>query len=150
MQIKNSNNAKNILERVKIFLNLRIDTELAEYLGIAQNTLSGWKTRNSIDYDLIIDKLKDKNINLNWLLTGTGTMKLDKRCIENIPNLDIVEDNTAIYRSKINELEVELKKNDVEINKDHKEIARLELEIAELRAKLDYADNIINKLIKSS
>ena len=45
-----------ILNEIRKYLNIKTDTEFANFLGIKQNTLSSWKARNSIDYDLIISK----------------------------------------------------------------------------------------------
>ena len=61
-----------ILNEIKLYLGFERDTDFAEFLGIKQNTLSNWKARNSIDYDLIISKCEE--INANWLLTGQGPM----------------------------------------------------------------------------
>lgn len=47
-------------------------SEFANFLGIATTTLSSWKSRNSIDYDLVYSKCV--GINANWLLTGKGEM----------------------------------------------------------------------------
>lgn len=65
-------NVKKILERFKLITNTKTDTELANLLGIKQSTISVWKMRNSIDYELIFTKCNNLNINLHWLLTGEG------------------------------------------------------------------------------
>lgn len=59
---------KLIINKLKIHLNLNSDTELADFLGVKQNTISTWKSRNTMDYELIITKCDD--INANWLITG--------------------------------------------------------------------------------
>lgn len=68
------NNKRLILKELREHLGYNTDTEFATFLGIAQNTISGWKSRNTLDYDLIIQKVD--NINANWLLRGTGSMLL--------------------------------------------------------------------------
>lgn len=70
MQQRKSQNAKDVLERLKIAYNIRNDTELAAFLGVARNTVSTWKTRNSIDYALVFAKCD--NLNIDWLITGEG------------------------------------------------------------------------------
>lgn len=57
-----------VLERAKNFLNFRTDAQLAEYLGISRSTLSNWAARNSMDYPLVLGRLKQ--VDYNWLLTG--------------------------------------------------------------------------------
>ena len=47
-------------------------SKFAEKLGIKPQTLSGWETRNSLDYDLIF--VKCENLSAKWLLTGEGEM----------------------------------------------------------------------------
>jgi repressor LexA len=61
-----------ILKEIKKYYNFKTDGEFADFLGIKQNTLSNWATRNSIDYDRIISKCE--NIDANWLITGRGKM----------------------------------------------------------------------------
>jgi repressor LexA len=61
-----------ILKEIKKHYSFKTDGEFAAFLGIKQNTLSNWSTRNSIDYDRIIEKCE--NINGDWLLTGKGEM----------------------------------------------------------------------------
>lgn len=74
-----------IINELKKYLNINTDTKFAEFLGIKQNTISSWKSRNSLDYDLIISKC-DK-INANWLITGKGEMLIDKEKTTSTENL---------------------------------------------------------------
>lgn len=46
--------------------------KFAKKLGIAPTTLSSWKARNTIDYDLLFAKCE--GINTEWLLSGVGPM----------------------------------------------------------------------------
>jgi phage repressor protein C with HTH and peptisase S24 domain len=70
MSSKKSHDVKKILERFKQALNIYTDSSLAEYLGIKPNTISTWRARNTIDFELLFSKCED--ININWLLTGEG------------------------------------------------------------------------------
>lgn len=74
-----------IINELKKYLNIKTDTKFAEFLGIKQNTISSWKLRNSLDYDLIISKCD--NINANWLITGKGEMLIDKEKTTSTENL---------------------------------------------------------------
>ncbi len=65
-------NTREILERAKAALDITSDMKLAELLGIKKSTLSNWKSRNSIDYEILFAKCK--HINYNWLITGEGDM----------------------------------------------------------------------------
>ena len=61
---------KKILDRLRVALAVTTDTELAEALGVKQNTISTWRTRGSLDFSLIISKCD--RIDLNWLFLGQG------------------------------------------------------------------------------
>lgn len=63
-----------ILNRLKEYKNFTTDTQLAIFLGIERSTLTNWKKRNSIDYDLIFSKCEQMDINIEWLINGKGYM----------------------------------------------------------------------------
>lgn len=65
--------AKLILSRAKKFLGISRDLELAERLGIAQPTLSMWKSRGGMDLQGIITLCE--GVDMNWLLFGEGEME---------------------------------------------------------------------------
>ena len=65
-------NKELIIKEIKKHLGITRDGDFAEFLGINQNTLSSWKSRDSINYELIISKCQD--IDANWLITGEGSM----------------------------------------------------------------------------
>jgi len=64
------NKTTEIINKLKAHYDIKSDAKFAEYLGIATTTLSSWKCRNSLDYDLIYAKCVD--IDANWLLSGHG------------------------------------------------------------------------------
>lgn len=61
-----------ILNLIKLHYKFKTDTDFANFLGITPQTLSNWKARNYIDYNIVYTKCVD--IDANWLLTGTGKM----------------------------------------------------------------------------
>ena len=63
--------AADIVKRAKQVKKYKTDSELAAYLGISRSTLSNWIARNSIDFPLVLGRLKE--VDYNWLLTGKGT-----------------------------------------------------------------------------
>lgn len=67
-----SQNANKIIDRLKKGLSIKTDSALAKHLGVKPNTISAWKSRNSINYDLIFAKCDD--LRKDWLLTGEGEM----------------------------------------------------------------------------
>ena len=65
-----------ILSRVKDAYKFQNDKELSSFLGISNQTLSNWRSRNSIDYDVLFTKCE--SISADWLLTGKGSMLRDQ------------------------------------------------------------------------
>ena len=63
--------ASDIVKRAKRVKNFKTDSEFAAYLGISRSTLSNWIARNSIDFPLVLGRMKE--VDYNWLLTGKGT-----------------------------------------------------------------------------
>lgn len=72
MHQANKNKATLIISKLKELYNIKNDVDFAVFLGIPTTTLSSWKSRDSIDYDLIYSKCV--GINANWMLTGVGDM----------------------------------------------------------------------------
>lgn len=63
---------KQILSRFKEVKKITSDIELAQFLGISRGTLSNWKARNSLDFELLFSKCEHES--LHWLITGEGEM----------------------------------------------------------------------------
>ncbi|WP_461534363.1 LexA family transcriptional regulator [Sinomicrobium sp.] len=64
-QEKKSLNAILILEKLKKHLQIKTNTELARILNVKPNTISTWKRRNSVDYELIVSICQQQGIDLN-------------------------------------------------------------------------------------
>ena len=63
----------NILDRLYQSLNIKNDAEFCRKYNIKKNTLSTWKARNKIPYELI-EKISDENnLSLDWILRGKGS-----------------------------------------------------------------------------
>lgn len=87
-------NATQILNELKKHYQYASDNEFAKFLGIAATTLSSWKSRNNIDYDLVYSKCV--GVNANWLLTGQGPMfKEDAKSGQTDPDQPVAKRATA-------------------------------------------------------
>lgn len=64
---------KNILQRVKIALDIGTDTDLATYLGVHSSTISTWKSRNSLDYESILAICHKFDLDYSWILYGISS-----------------------------------------------------------------------------
>ncbi len=82
---------QDILNRLKEVYNIQKDIDLANLLGISKSTLSNWVSRDSLDYDRVFSKCE--HINIDWLLTGRGSMLRDDDSlqIKNLPAREISE-----------------------------------------------------------
>jgi hypothetical protein len=61
-----------IYSRIKLYYNLRTDAELAVFLGITAQAISNSIARNSPNWNNIITKCED--VDLNWLLGNSNEM----------------------------------------------------------------------------
>lgn len=78
----------NLLERLKYIRErvLKLSQEdFAKSLGVSQKTISRWENgTNEPQLEAIRPLLEKYNIDINWLLTGTGSMTVEeKSCEEN-------------------------------------------------------------------
>lgn len=64
--------SKDVIERLKVAMNIHSDNALAQMLGITKGTLSNWKSRNSLDFNLVFSKCG--HVSMDWLITGKGSM----------------------------------------------------------------------------
>ncbi|RAV27460.1 helix-turn-helix domain-containing protein [Sinomicrobium soli] len=62
---------ENVLRKIKDFLSLKTDIELAVLLGVKPNTIATWKSRNSMDYQRVIDICREYRIDINELFLNT-------------------------------------------------------------------------------
>lgn len=79
-----------VLERLKIALHIKTDLELSKALEVSTSTVSSWKKRYSIPYDVIIDKCINHKISPSFVLFGVET---DNRGID----ANIITNGGLIY-----------------------------------------------------
>jgi len=105
---------KYILNEIKATYKFKKDSEFARFLGIKPQTLASWHSRNTFDIDLLYAKCP--NINADWLLSGKGEKsKLTKNAEDGVKYIEelesykrqlaICEENTNIYRVRLNKLD---------------------------------------------
>lgn len=76
MQEKSTQYVDYFLSRLKSALKMSSDAELASFLGLSPQAISSWRSRNTINFDIIIAKCVD--VDLNWLVRGnTNTQNAD-------------------------------------------------------------------------
>lgn len=72
-----------VLARLKQVFSVSSDVALCEALSVSPQTLSSWKSRNKIPYANCVEVSTQRNVSLDWLLTGRGTMYLTSNQVEN-------------------------------------------------------------------
>lgn len=113
-----------IIERLFTFFKVDTNIALADKLGVSATTLSNWKSRNSIDYELLFTKCE--GINFNWLFLGSGDMWL---------NFDIDKSNFGSKNEDPNERIIHAQNETIETQRRF--IFRLEDENDSLRKQLE-------------
>lgn len=109
-------NKSEVLNRIKEHFGLKSNAKLAAFLGIAPTTLSSWYSRDTFDLDIIYSKCV--GLNLDWLLTGRGTVLLSQP-----QTLQAEVPNDSPF---INRLFDTIEKKDLKIEELLKENTRLE------------------------
>lgn len=75
MQEKKPQNVDFILKNVKSLIEARNDSDLAEFFGVKTGTVSAWRSRNSIDWALLIAKCSEMGWNLDEIIYGSTTTR---------------------------------------------------------------------------
>ena len=128
----NTQNAILIIKRLKDLTDIKKDLHLAKLLGIATTTLSNWKSRNSIDYKLVITFCIKRKFDLGFVLAGINPQ---------IKNPQI--ENLATYL--IQKVRKEIK-SDVQDIKDYKEYLAENIDKIKAKEEIELAKEKISKV----
>ena len=60
------------MERIHFIARTRTQTELADFLGIRQSSVSDAKRRERIPSDWLVTLMLTRNVHPEWILTGNG------------------------------------------------------------------------------
>jgi transcriptional regulator with XRE-family HTH domain len=66
--------AADVLNALQIELGLETDQELAKLAGVSKATVSTWRSRNSIPYELVVFLSLQGLVDLNYVLTHRGRL----------------------------------------------------------------------------
>ena len=72
------NDYKEIMERLKLYFEVSTYIKVAEKLDISYDTVKSWSSRKKVVVETLLQHLVDEPINLTWLLTGKGKMRLSE------------------------------------------------------------------------
>ena len=76
-------------ERLKLVRGATSQKAFAAELGVHENSVSNAERRDSATQEYLLRIAESRNINLHWLLTGRGTMRLD-------------DDDVSLLQEKLN------------------------------------------------
>ena len=93
--MKTLSSKQDIINRLKEAYNIQKDVDLATLLGVSKSTLSNWISRDSIDYDKVFSLCGQ--INIDWLLTGNGSMLREEQEQPNVPVLNYEHKGAPYY-----------------------------------------------------
>jgi hypothetical protein len=122
-----------ILKNLKIKLGARSDADLVTFFDVKPGTISAWRSRNSMNFDLLIAKCSEFGFDLQEIILGVAT-----KCSQStgpIPGYKPANNNSEdVFKGIINDL-------NAEIIKLSKEIGALTEQNRVLKQKLGYANN---------
>ena len=66
--------AEYVLNALLTELGISTDQELAQLIGVSKATVSAWRSRNSIPYELVVYLSITTDLDINFILTGRGRL----------------------------------------------------------------------------
>lgn len=127
-----------VIERLKKCLAAANDSELCTLTSTNRQTLSNWKSRDSVPYTLCVQVAEEKNISLDWLLTGAGTMQRNTvvPASAHVAGVSLSPRHQALL-DLFNALPEEKQREAFSALEDKKRLLELEDHYQELKAALD-------------
>lgn len=107
---------KIILDRLRICCDQlrsgRRDVDLCKFLRISASTLSTWKARGTIPYEVCVEVARRNGVSLDWLLMGQGEMfsqvdalPLDEAMLGVLRRFHALEVKVKLLEKRMRELE---------------------------------------------
>lgn len=114
-----------VISRLKAIHDVDSDSALAKALSTNAQTVSSWKSRNSIPYALCVNVARKHDVSLDWLISGAGssgtgikepaaTYGLSKReeiVLELFNGLDMEQQQEVIQDAKERQRIADMEKN---------------------------------------
>lgn len=98
MQDINTHFVKKILDKLKAVKGFESDRDLCAYLDVKPATLSNWKSRGNMDYELIFTKCVQDSIDLNWLILDSSTDSKNQNESEHKYLLDLLAEKERVIQ----------------------------------------------------
>lgn len=127
-----TNRTEAVIERIRASIGVNTDAGLCRTLGLKPQTLSGWKSRDSIPYELCEQIAGKYEVSIDWLLTGEGPMYRSAQPAPAAPLSSREEAVLAMFRSLDEDAQREIQ----QVAEEKKRLRDVEQQIKELRALL--------------
>ncbi len=88
-------NAKLIIEKLKLIFNVTSNLDLSKELDVPLATISYWLQKNTFDISRVYDRLEERSINFQWLLTDKSDSKLYTKHVNDWLNSKKIDKNSA-------------------------------------------------------
>jgi len=141
MSTNNSQFDINIIDRAKKVFNCSTDKDLADFLDVRTTVIANWKSRNSINLDVILEKAYGYDV--NYILYGISKSEYK------VSESDTEYGTSAPSFRMANKDQVEIKPNEIPINKSLFISSRDELmKIQKSDLKIQLSSNILDTVNK--
>ncbi len=91
---------RSVLDRLRLIVGAKNDNQLCEALEVNRSTLGSWVSRESVPYAICVDLAGDRDVSLDWLLTGAGAMLRGEAgeagSFENVASSDLAPQEKAL------------------------------------------------------
>lgn len=87
-----------IINRLREVFEVSSDLQLSKKLGLGNTTVGNWRNRNTVDYELVISKCE--NVDLNWLFRGKP-LSAEKNELSNDNLLDVLRQQNEFLIKQI-------------------------------------------------
>lgn len=124
-----------VLARLKQVFAVSSDIALCECLKVSPQTLSSWKSRNKIPYANCVEVCQQKDVSLDWLITGRGRMHLINLSGESVSVSGYSPADLKLLEL-LNQLEPDVRKELLRSAAEKQRVAALEKKVEELSLQL--------------
>ncbi len=126
-----------VLSRLMESLEVVSDSELARALGVNRQTLASWRKRDSVPYSICVNFSEEKNISLDWLLTGRGGMHVNTATESLYAPKQIFSQSDLKLLELMNQLDPDVRRDLLRGAEEKQRIIDMEKQLTELSAELE-------------
>lgn len=128
-----------VISRLKVVTGTKSDSELGAALEIPPQTISSWKSRDSIPYAKCIEVAEERNISLDWLLTGDGPMCRGKveRTVQEVPAAYVISPRERAILELFRSLDEEAQQEIQSVAAEKKRLRDMEHRLQQLIEAMD-------------